>query len=114
MNIRAFLVSIILFSIFIFFQISPKDEKKLLEEKHIVVVVPSYNNKKWYKKNLDSFFNQNYKNCEMIYIDDFSPDDTGNLVEKYVKENEKENKVRVIKNKERLYRLANLYKTIYI
>ena len=40
------------------------------EEKPMVVVIPSYNNIKWYKKNLDSVLNQKYQNFRVILIDD--------------------------------------------
>jgi len=84
------------------------------KEKHIVVVTASYNNKKWYKKNLDSVFNQNYKNWSLIYIDDCSTDETGDLVERYVEEQGFQNNVTIIKNEKRVASpLANQYKAIY-
>src|SRR3989304_2120498 len=67
--------------------ISLWDELKNVQpkkEKHFVVIVPSYNNKDWYQKNLDSIFMQKYTNYHVVYIDDVSTDGTGDLVEKYV------------------------------
>lgn len=52
-----------------------------LEEKPIVVVIPSYNNAGWYQLNLVSVLSQKYKNYRIIYIDDASPDGTGEKVE---------------------------------
>jgi glycosyltransferase involved in cell wall biosynthesis len=49
-------------------------------EKPLVFIVPSYNNKQWYEKNLLSMINQKYRNFRLIYIDDCSPDGTGALV----------------------------------
>jgi len=61
-------------------------------EKPIVVVIASYNNNQWYKKNLDSLFNQHYSNYRIVYIDDCSPDGTGDLVERYIHERRKKNR----------------------
>ena len=43
-------------------------------EKPFVVVIASYNNIKWYKKNLDALImqNKNYSNWRAIYVDDCS------------------------------------------
>ena len=70
------------------------------EEKHFIVLIPSYKNSQWYKKNLDSIFMQKYSNYHILYIDDCSPDGTGDLVEKYIKEKKQEHKVILIKNTE--------------
>lgn len=84
------------------------------EEKSFVVIIPSYNNKDWYQRNLDSVFMQKYNNFRVIYVDDCSNDGTGNLVENYIKEKGRENKVTLIKNKERFgCPLANFYYTIH-
>lgn len=84
------------------------------ENKHIVVVVPSYKNKAWYKYNIDSVIKQKYANFDLIYIDDVSPDGTGDFVEKYIKENNFESHTLLIKNTERCGALANLYKAIHL
>lgn len=81
-------------------------------EKPIVIVIPSYNNKTWYKKNLDSALTQNYGNYRIIYTDDVSSDGTGALVKEYIKEKNAEKKVTLIQNKERVGALANLYAMI--
>lgn len=81
-------------------------------ERSIVIVTASYKNKDWYKQNLDSIFLQNYSNYRLIYIDDCSPDKTGNLVEQYIKEKGQEHRVTLIKNQKRLGAVANQYKAI--
>ena len=81
--------------------------------KHFVVVIASYNNKNWYKKNLDSVFMQKYENYHVMYVDDVSPDGTGDLVEKYIKDKHQEERVVLIKNKERVGALANYYNAIH-
>jgi len=82
-------------------------------KKHIVVVTASYNNKDWYKKNIDSFAMQTYQNKTMIYLDDQSPDGTGDLVEQYIKEKELKNQIILVKNEKRVGALANQYKAIH-
>lgn len=84
-----------------------KEEKKT--EKPFVIVTTSYNNKDYYKKNLDSIFSQKYQNYRLIYVDDLSPDGTGLLVEEYVKGKGKEKQVTLIKNTERAGALSNIY-----
>lgn len=83
------------------------------EEKRIVVDIPSYNNSQWYKKNLDSVFEQEYDNYHVIYTDDCSSDGTGNLVEKYIKARGQEHRVTLIKNPERRRSLANHYRATH-
>lgn len=51
-------------------------------EKEIVVVIPSYNNRDWYERNLFTVLNQDYKKFRVIYINDSSTDRTGAGVEK--------------------------------
>ena len=82
-------------------------------EKPIVIVVPSYNNQKWYAHNLQSVLSQNYNNFRVIYTDDCSPDGTGNLVEKYLIDNDPDRKINLIKNQVRKGALHNLYTMIH-
>lgn len=44
------------------------------------IVIPSYNNAKWARYNIASILNQTYKNYEVLYIDDYSTDDTHQVV----------------------------------
>lgn len=80
-------------------------------EKPLVVIIPSYNNARYYKRNLDSILSQRYQNFRVIYIDDQSSDNTGDLVEAYFKQ--KFQNVHVIKNTQRKGALANLYDAIH-
>lgn len=84
-----------------------------LEEKLIVIVTPSYNNIEWWEWNLTSLLNQNYKNYRIIITDDCSTDGTGDAIENYIKINQLEHKVTLIKNKERRGALHNLYTMIH-
>ena len=81
--------------------------------KTFVVIIPSYNNKDWYQKNLDSVCFQDYQNYRVIYIDDASSDGTATLVERYIKEKKLQAKVSLIQNKTRHLALANLYQAIH-
>jgi len=82
-------------------------------EHRIIIIIPSYNNKGWYKKNLDSIFCQQYKNYRIIYIDDNSPDETGKLVEEYILEKGQTSRTTLIRNEKRQGALANLYYAIH-
>lgn len=85
------------------------------DNKKFVIIVASYNNKYWYQRNLDSIFMQDYENYKIIYIDDNSPDKTGELVENYIKNKKQESKFQIIKNTERAgCPLANQYKAIWM
>ena len=79
-------------------------------QKPMVIVVPSYNNKDWYKKNLDSVFMQQYDNYRVIYINDASTDNTGKLVEEHVKKNNQNHRFTIIHNKKNVGAMANHYR----
>jgi len=83
-----------------------------LPEKPLVVVIPSYNNAKYYEKNLESVNNQEYENYRIIYMDDASPDGTGELVQKYFDEHGMSERVTFMQNTERMRALHNLYYAI--
>ncbi len=90
-------------------------EIKALDTDHvaqceIVVTIPSYNNKDWCIKNLDSVFAQDYPFYEVIYVDDCSTDGTYDLVEQYIKTKKPKCPVTLIKNETRQYHLANRYR----
>jgi len=61
-------------------------EQSDLEEKPFVAIVASYNNQQWYHLNLESLLMQKYDHFRVIYINDCSPDHTGELVEHFLKE----------------------------
>lgn len=77
------------------------------------IIIPSYNNKDWYKRNLDSVFIQDYPFYKVVYVDDFSQDRTGDLVGKYIKEKDLEHKILLVKNDKRMLALANIYSAIH-
>lgn len=81
--------------------------------RRIMVVTASYNNSKWYQKNLDSILCQDHDDFHVLYIDDASPDGTGDLVEAYLKDHPKKDKVTLIKNEQRQGAMANQYDAIH-
>ncbi len=100
--------------LYILFLVSEQPGNAQTSEKPIVVVIPSYENKDWYQRNLDSVLTQNYGNFRVIYIDDASPDGTGALVTTYLQEKNAQNKVTIIHNPSRLGALANVYQGIWL
>lgn len=81
-------------------------------EKSIVVIIPSYNNSAWYERNLDSVMAQQYGQWRALYIDDCSPDRTGELARAFIKARGFEHTITVIHNSERRGALHNLYHAI--
>jgi glycosyltransferase involved in cell wall biosynthesis len=69
------------------------------------IVIPVYNSEKWISRCIDSVLSQNYKNYELIIIDDHSTDMTWDIIKKY--------KVNALRNKKRIgSALANIVKGI--
>lgn len=89
-----------------------RDQKSTADTIHFVVIIPSYNNKEWYKKNLDSVFCQTYSDFEVMYIADAPTDGTDTAVEEYFNNNHQPIKRTLIKNEQRKGALCNLYTAI--
>jgi len=64
----------------------------------VSVIIPSYNCEKYIIGTIESVVNQTYKNWELIIIDDASPDNTHDIVSKYIEENNLNDKIKLIKN----------------
>lgn len=91
-----------------------RSKRKIINgEKYLVIVIPSYNNKEWYERNLGSVFAQQYSNYHVIYIDDCSPDGTAQLVNAFIKNQNQTNRCTLIKNESRKGTLYNLYHAIH-
>lgn len=86
----------------------------LCNAKRFAIVITSYNNADWYKANLDSVFDQKYTNYRVIYVDDASDDGTAELVEKYIAERGQQHRCTLIKNKNRVRALANIYNAVHM
>lgn len=61
----------------------------------ISVVIPSYNSEKFISKCLTSILKQTFKNFEIIVINDFSSDNSLNIIKKF---QEKDKRVKIINN----------------
>jgi len=79
-------------------------------EQHFTIIIPAYNCEKWVKKNLNSALNQEYTNYEVIYINDCSTDNTGNVAGKMLSDSRVAS--RYIENKENKRALPNLVRAI--
>ncbi len=87
--------------------------KAYVQDPYFVVVICSYNNSAWYRNNLDSVFMQDYLNYHVIYIDDYSSDQTAELVACYIQEKKLAHQVTLIRNNSRFYKLANIYSAVH-
>lgn len=79
----------------------------------LVVIVCTYNNSKWYDRNLQSIFDQKYTNYRVIIIDDCSNDGTGDLIAKYIKDKGQQHRCTLIRNSQRRFKMANLYNAVH-
>lgn len=60
----------------------------------VSIITPSYNSAKFIKESIDSVIAQTYDNWEMIIVDDFSQDTSNEIIEEYIK---KDNRIKLIK-----------------
>jgi len=81
--------------------------------KKFVILIASYNNQDFFKKNLDSVFDQTYSKYRVIYINDCSTDNTQKLVSDYVKYKKKTDDFLIITNDKRKGSLENKYYAIH-
>lgn len=60
----------------------------------VSIITPSYKSVKYIDQTIKSVVAQTYQNWEMIIIDDYSPDNSNQIIEEYVK---KDNRIKLIK-----------------
>jgi teichuronic acid biosynthesis glycosyltransferase TuaG len=60
----------------------------------VSIITPSYNSEKFIRDTIESVLFQTYKNWEMIIVDDVSPDNSNEIIEKYSK---KDSRIKLIK-----------------
>lgn len=82
--------------------------------RHITVLIASFNNKDYYRHNLDSVFRQTYDNFHVIYTDDCSTDGMGELVDRYVAQNNLSHRIKVIHNNYNCGAMANHYRAVHM
>tara|TARA_R110002020_G_scaffold241737_5_gene455004 strand:- start:1256 stop:1999 length:744 start_codon:yes stop_codon:yes gene_type:complete len=80
---------------------------------HFTVIIPSFNNEQWTQKCLGSVLGQNYDNYDVVYINDFSTDNTANIVEQVINDTETAANVRTVNNSVNRKALYNLYHEIH-
>lgn len=79
-----------------------------------VFIISSYNNAKWFKRNLESITYQNYPYWRTIYIDDCSTDDTFQLVQKFIHNSGVQHKFTLLHNKIKLGKAFSKYRAIHL
>lgn len=84
---------------------------KLLNLPKISFVVISHNFESYILDCLNSIKNQSYKNIELIVVDDLSIDNTAQIIENFIKENEQLS-VQFIQNTENIGQLASFIKAL--
>jgi glycosyltransferase involved in cell wall biosynthesis len=84
-----------------------------IAERPIVVLSTSYNNQEWCAKSVRSVLSQEYSNFRFIYIDDHSKDGTADIVESLFKRAHQDSRMMLIRNKERIGALANIYWAVH-
>ena len=87
----------------------PKLHKDKDEEIKFNFIVPFYNCEKWITKCIRSIKRQKYKNFTCTLIDDVSIDQSSDIIEKVIKDDER---FTLIKNLEKKYALANIVTAI--
>lgn len=96
-------------TLFIVFSASTLCAKHHKKKPFFYIVIPSYNNEKYCIKNLESILQQDYPHWKAIYINDFSSDRTGNVVEEFVAQRNLKHKIKIVHNWWRKGMLANIY-----
>lgn len=82
------------------------------KQRHFVVVVPTYNNDRYFQRNFDSIINQDYENYEVIIIDDASTDNTYANLHQVIEAGNFQNKVTLMRNEVNRGALHNIYSMI--
>ena len=61
----------------------------------ISIIIPVYNTEKYLEKCLDSAINQTYKNIEIVVVNDYSPDNSEEIIKSYI---QKDNRIIYLKH----------------
>lgn len=88
-------------------------KSELEKQNKFVIIVQSFNNEKWCIKNLESILNQDYDNYCIIYINNYSADQTGKIVQEHLKLRNLTHKCWYVENSEYRYPLENIYQYVH-
>ncbi len=80
-----------------------------MESSLVSIAMATYNGEQFIEKQIISILNQTYRNIEVVVCDDASTDDTVRILKAFAK---KDNRVRLIENKNNLGYVKNFEKTI--
>ena len=58
-------------------------------KKVVSVIIPVYNVEKFIFKTVESVMNQDYKNIEIILVDDGSPDDSAKIIDELARKDDR-------------------------
>lgn len=64
----------------------------------VSIITPSYKSAKFISQTIESVLAQTYQNWEMIIVDDFSNDNSNEIIEGYIKENSRISLIKLEKN----------------
>jgi glycosyltransferase involved in cell wall biosynthesis len=82
-------------------------------DNRFVIIIPSYQNKDWCEKTLISVISQEYPKFRAIYTDDLSTDGTADEAERIIAKYDKNNRVKLIKNTDRMFAVRNIYNMVH-
>jgi glycosyltransferase involved in cell wall biosynthesis len=80
-----------------------------MNTKLVSIALCAYNGKKFLEQQIDSILNQSYKNIELIIVDDNSTDNTIDIINRYIKY---DNRIRLYKNSKNIGFIKNFEKAI--
>lgn len=84
-----------------------------INQRPIVVVVPSYNNQQWTEQNLNTILTQQYDNFRVIFIDDCSSDNNYLIAKNCIDNHRAWHRTTLVHNQTRQGAMANLYNAIH-
>jgi glycosyltransferase involved in cell wall biosynthesis len=82
-------------------------------ERPLVVTIPSYQNARYWERNLQSVLGQDYANFRVLYTDDASTDGTAEQVAAYAAGHPQGGRLTLLRNATRRGAMANLYRMVH-
>ena len=69
-----------------------------MQNELVSIITPSYGSEKFIAQTIESVLSQTYKNWEMIIVDDCSPDNSNEIIEKYLRNDSRIKLIKLEKN----------------